>query len=102
MLGTADIIEVGFVETVSGTTPTITGKANYRYNCGEVSTLTLTPPSVGSIDVFFTSGTTATVLTVPSTVKFPEWFDADSLEANTTYELLITDGVFGSVMLWPT
>ena len=86
--------------TVSGTTPTITGKAGIRYVCGEVSTLSITPPASGIIDVVFTSGSTPTVLTVPSTVKFPEWFDPTSLVANTTYEINIADGVYGAVMAW--
>lgn len=86
--------------TVSGTTPTITGKAGIRYICGEVSTLSITPPASGIIDVIFTSGSTPTVLTVPSTVKFPEWFDPTSLVANTVYEINIADGVYGAVMTW--
>ena len=102
MLGTADLIEVGFVETVTGSTPSITGKANYRYNCGELTTLSITPPAAGSIDVYFTSGSTATVLTVPNTVKWPVWFDATVLDSNTIYELLITDATYGSVMTWAT
>ena len=102
MLGTEDLVEVGFVEEVSGTTPTITGQANYRYICGEVTTLSITPPSAGAIDVLFTSGSTATVLTLPNTVKLPSWFDYTNLDVNTTYELLISDGVYGSVMSWAT
>lgn len=104
MLGTADLIEVGFVENVSGSAVSITGQANYRYNCTEssVDTLSITPPSAGSIDVYFTSGSSATVLTVPNTVKWPAWFDATALEPNTLYEILITDGVYGSVMTWAT
>lgn len=102
MLGTEDLVEVGFVEEVSGTTPTITGQANYRYICGEVATLSITPPSTGTIDVLFTSGSTATVLTLPNTVKLPSWFDYTNLDVNTTYELLISDGVYGSVMSWAT
>ena len=100
MLGTADLIEVGFVEEVSGTTPTITGQANYRYVCGEVTSISITPPSAGSIDVLFTSGSSVAVLTVPNTVKWPVWFDPTSLDTDTIYELLITDGVYGSVMTW--
>lgn len=92
---------MSFVETVSGATPTITGTSNTRYICGEVSTLNITPPAVGIIDVRFTSGSTATVVTVPNTVVFPAWFDITSLEANTVYEIMITDGVYGGVMTWP-
>ena len=86
--------------SVSGTTPTITAVENTRYVCGEVSTLSFTPPASGISIVRFTSGTTATVLTLPSTVKFPEWFDATALEADTIYELCVTDGIYGAVMSW--
>lgn len=89
-----------YIETITGTTPSITGLPNYRYKCGEVSTISITPPSTGTIDVIFSSGSTATTMTVPNTVKWPAWFDATALEANTTYEILITDGVYGAVMTW--
>lgn len=95
-------VDIPLVETVSGTTPSITGQPNTRYTCGEVATLSITPPASGTVDVIFESGSTATVLTVPNTVKFPVWFDATTLETNTTYEILITDGVYGSVMSWVT
>ena len=88
------------IETVSGTTPTIIAQPNVRYNCGEVSTISITPPASGTCDVFFTSGSTAAVMTVPNTVKWPEWFDAIALETETIYEIMITDGVYGSVMTW--
>lgn len=95
-------VDIPLVETVSGTTPTITGQPNVRYVCGEVSTISITPPVNGSVDVIFESGSTATTMTVPSTIKWPAWFDAEALEANTTYEVLITDGIYGSVMTWVT
>lgn len=98
----ASQVSIPLVETVSGTTPSIIGQPNVRYVCGEISTLSITPPSVGSMDVIFESGSTATVLTVPSTVKWPVWFNSEALEANMTYEILITDGVYGSVMAWET
>lgn len=91
---------VTLIETVSGTTPTITALPNVRYNCGEVSTISITPPANGTCDIFFTSGSTAAVLTVPSTVKWPAWFDATALETDMIYEIMITDGVYGSVMTW--
>lgn len=86
--------------SVSGTTPTITGKAGIRYVCGEVATLSITPPASGDMEVIFESGSTATILTVPNTVKFPAWFDATDLEANCTYDIIITDGVYGVVTSW--
>lgn len=97
MLGIVD----GSTSTVSvtGTTPSITAVENTRYTCGEVSTLTITPPASGICIVRFTSGTTPTVLTATGVV-WPAWFDATDLEADTTYEICITDG-YGAVMLWP-
>ena len=86
--------------SVSGSTPSITGKSGIRYVCGTCSTLSITPPASGCIDVVFTSGSTATVLTVPNTVKFPAWFDPTSLDANTTYEINILDGEYGVVCKW--
>lgn len=94
------------IETVSGATVSITGEPNMRYVCGEVSTISITPPASGSMSVRFESGSTAAVLTAPSSgasaVHWPEWFDATSLEANTIYEIMIEDGVYGMVMSWPT
>ena len=91
-------------ESVSGSTPSITAKAGVRYVCGEVSTLTITLPSNGIVDVVFTSGSTPTVLTVtpPSgmTMKWANGFDPTSLEANTTYEINVMDGVYGVVGQW--
>ena len=86
--------------TVSGTDPVITGKAGIRYICGTVDTLTITPPASGIVDVVFTSGTTPTVLSVPNTVKWPDWFSPSSLEASATYEINILDGIYGVVGVW--
>ena len=98
MLGIVDG-STGTVD-ITGTTPTITAVENTRYVCGEASTLSFTPPASGISIVRFTSGTTATVLTLPSTVKFPEWFDPTTLETDTIYEICITDGIYGAVMSW--
>lgn len=98
MLGIQDG-STGTVE-VSGATPTITAVENTRYVCGEVTSLSFTPAASGICIVRFTSGSTVTVLTLPNTVKFPEWFDPTSLETNTIYEICITDGVYGAVMSW--
>lgn len=86
--------------TVTGTTPVITATQNTRYVCGEVTSLDFTPSANGICDVIFTSGSTVTVLTLPSTVILPSWFDATALEANTTYEISISDGVYGAVIVW--
>ena len=99
---TADVMDGhnGMVTVnVSGTTPTITAQADYRYVCGEVATLDFTPSQTGICDVVFTSGATATVLTVPSTIKWANGFDPTSLDANTTYELNIMDGL-GVACAW--
>lgn len=95
-------VEAGvvYVENVSGSTPSITGVANTRYICGEVSTISITPPQSGIIDVVFTSGTSAAVLTIPNTVKLPDWFDSTNLETSSIYEINIADGVYGTVMVW--
>lgn len=87
---------------VSGTTPTITAETGKRYVCGEVSEISFTPSASGICEVRFTSGTTPTALTVPNTVKWPSWFDPAHLEASTTYEISIADGIYGAVMAWPT
>ena len=84
--------------TVSGTTPTITALSGVRYVCGEVATLDITPCASGICDVMFTSGSTATVLTLPNTVKFPD--GAFVPEANTTYEINIMDGIYGVYTSW--
>lgn len=85
------------VVTVSGTTPTITALPGIRYVCGEVATLDITLPASGIVDVVFESGSTATVLTITPptgvTVKWANGFDPTSLEADTTYEINIADGL---------
>ena len=97
MLGVNDSYDC-FIETVSGTDPVIVGEPSYRYNCGEVYTLSITPPASGTIDVIFTSGTTPTVLTLPNTVRMPDWWVG--VEANTTYEFCITDATYCGVISW--
>ena len=79
--------------SVSGTAPTIVAKSGIRYVCGEVVSLNFTPSATGICDVVFTSGSIATVLTVPSTVKWANGFDPTALDANTTYELNVMDGL---------
>ena len=83
--------------TVSGTDPTVAAEENTRYICGELLSLSFTPCQSGICDIRFTSGSTLTVLTLPSTVKMPDWFE---VETNHTYEISIMDGVYGTVMSW--
>lgn len=85
---------------VSGTAPTITAAPGTRYVCGELASLQFTPSATGICDVVFTSGAAPTVLTVPGTIKWPDWFNPMSLEANATYELNVMDGVLGAVGIW--
>ena len=88
------------VEAVSGSNPVIVGVAKHRYVCGEVATISITPPSSGMCDVVFESGSTAAVLTLPNTVIMPDWFV--DVEANMIYEINIMDGIYGAVMSWQT
>lgn len=85
------------VVSVSGTTPAITALPGVRYICGEVATLDITFPASGIVDVVFESGSTPTVLTITPptgvTVRWANGFDPTSLEANTTYEINIADGL---------
>lgn len=90
---------------VTGTTPVIVAKPGIPYRCGECATLDITAPSSGIVDVVFESGSTPTVLTVtpPTGVISIEWangFDPANLEANRTYELKITDGKYGSAVVY--
>lgn len=92
--------DIPLVETVTGAIASITGMPNVRYICDTaISELTITPPASGSIVVRFTAGSNC-IVSLPQTVKLPEWFDISSLEAGTTYELIISDGVYGGVMSW--
>lgn len=73
------------VVEVSGTTPTITPINNRIYNCGEITSLTISnPTATGAYSIVFTSGSTATVTTFPATILGLENFAA---EANTLYEI---------------
>ena len=90
MLGIATV-------TVTGTDPVIVAEAGKRYICGEIATLTFTPPASGITDVVFTSGTTPTVISLlpADGVKMTETWETP-LDASTTYELNFLDrkGVF--------
>ena len=83
--------------SVSGTTPVINALPGVRYVCGEVATLEIVLPESGIIDVTFESGSTPTVLTVTPptgvTLKWANGFDPDNLDADTTYEINIMDGL---------
>lgn len=75
--------EAETVVAVSGTTPTITPAANTIYNCGEVTSLTISnPPTTGKYDIIFYSGAT------PTTTVGIENFSA---EANKRYKITVED-----------
>ena len=96
MLGIQEVLGGSVVE-ISESDPVITATPNTQYICGEVATLSFTPYQIGVSDVIFTSGSTPTVLTLPNTVKMPEWF---TIEANRVYEINVSNGIYGSVMSW--
>ena len=96
MLGIQEVLGGSVIE-ISESDPVITATPNTQYICGEVATLSFTPYQIGVSDVIFTSGSTPTVLTLPNTVKMPEWF---TIEANRVYEINVSNGIYGSVMSW--
>ena len=85
---------------LGGAAITLTASSNVRYVYGSLSSLNLTPCADGSCEVVFASGSTATSLTVPNTIKWPEWFDPTSLEKNRVYDIIITDATYGVVTSW--
>lgn len=86
--------------TYTASDPTIAASAGVRYICSAayVTSLSFTPCVTGICSVRFASGTTPTVLTLPDTVKMPDWWNG--CEANRTYEISIEDGVYGVVASW--
>ena len=81
------------VVEVSGTTPTIEPQANTVYNCGELTSLTISnPPATGAYSIVFTSSATSTTAIIPPSPAMrwqtddnepPQGFPA----ANTRYEI---------------
>ena len=96
----SDFLHKEEVVQIDESAPAITGKDNTRYVCGTVTSISITPPESGTIDVVFTSGSPEATLTLPNTVKMPSWFDATALETGTVYEIMITDGIYGVVTSW--
>jgi len=75
--------------TVSDTDASIAPTDHTIYNCGTLTSLTVTnPPSTGAYSIVFTSGSTATSTTFPATILGLESFAA---EANTLYEINVLD-----------
>lgn len=95
-----EMLGVETATTLTGATQTITAAQNTTYICGELSSLSFTPCATGLCEVIFESGTTATTLTVPNTVVFPEWFNPSALLPNSIYEISIRNGTLGVVGIW--
>lgn len=77
------------VVEVSGTSPTITPAANTIYNCGELTSLTISNPlESGAYSIVFTSGTTATETTFPASILGLEDFAA---KESAIYEINVLD-----------
>lgn len=75
---------------ISGGTATITPLENRIYQCGTLTSLTVTnPPATGSYSIIFTSGATPTTTTFPASILGLEDFSA---AANTRYEINVLDG----------
>jgi hypothetical protein len=78
--------------TVSGTAPTIEPQANTIYNCGELTSLTISNPSAtGKYSIVFFSGVT------PTTTVGIENFVA---EANKRYKITVEDN-YATYDSWP-
>lgn len=93
--------DTGITIPVAGATPTISAIPGARYVCSAsyVSSLDFTPSASGVCSVRFKSGTTPTVLTIPNTVKMPDWWTV--CESNYTYEIRVKDGTVADVSAWP-
>ena len=102
---TNHIANIQNIQTISGTTPSITAAAGMQYICGECSTLSVTLPASGRVNILFTSGSTPTALTLtPPTgvaaIKWSSTFDPTNLDTETTYEINILNGQYGIVNKW--
>lgn len=87
--GGGPYVPLPVTETITSSTPTITPVDNHIYQCGELTSLTISnPPASGNYSIVFTSGATATTTTIPSTILGLEDFAA---EANTMYEINVLD-----------
>lgn len=79
-------------ESVSGTTPTIAPEANTIYQCGELTSLTISnPPATGKYSIVFYSGATAT-----TTVGIENF----AAEANKRFKITVEDN-YATYDSWP-
>lgn len=79
-------------ENVTGTTPTITPAANHDYQCGELTSLTISnPPAEGKYSIIFYSGANPT-----ATVGIENF----TAEANKRYKITVEDN-YATYDSWP-
>lgn len=77
------------IVSVEGDTPTVEPIDNRRYQCGTLTSLTISaPPATGEYSIVFTSGATPTTTTIPATILGLEDF---APEDNTMYEINVLD-----------
>ena len=95
-LSSGDVVTVAIVDvapttiTVTTATPSIAAADNTIYECGELTSLTVSSfPATGEFSIVFISGATATVLSVPNTMIMPDGF---AVEASTRYEINVKNG----------
>ena len=76
--------------TVTGATPSIEAEDNTIYECGEVTSLTVSDfPETGEFVIVFTSGGTAATLSMAEGIVMPDDF---AVETNTRYEISVRKG----------
>ena len=84
------------VEVVESTSSTQKIQPNKFYKFGEVSSLNITLAAITDTSVLneymfeFTSGSTATTLTLPNTIK---WLETPTIESNKIYQCSIVDNI---------
>ena len=84
------------VEVVESTSSTQEIQPNKFYKFGEVSSLNITLAAITDTSVLneymfeFTSGSTATTLTLPNTIK---WLETPTIESNKIYQCSIVDNI---------
>ena len=108
--GTSGVVDLGTVITshqdisgkankisvVQSSASTIEINSNTFYKFGEVASLTITLASITDNTIYneymfeFVSGTTATTLTLPSSIK---WLETPTIDANKIYQCSIVDNV---------
>ena len=84
------------ISVVQTSASTIEINSNTFYKFGEVASLTITLASITDNTIYneymfeFTSGSTATTLTLPSSIK---WVETPTIDANKIYQCSIVDNI---------